>query len=51
MDSVVHGVERVGRDFHFHLLIYLFWPLYRACRILLSLPGIKPVPPALRAQS
>ena len=45
------GSKRVRRDFHFHLLIYLFWPLCRACRILLLLPGIKPVPPALRTQS
>ena len=34
----------------FYLFIYL-WPRHAACGILVPWPGIKPVPPALEAQS
>lgn len=35
----------------FHFVVCLFWPLCMACGILFPSPKIKPIPPALEAQS
>ena len=31
--------------------LFLFWPHYAACKILVPQPGIEPTPPAVEAQS
>ena len=49
------GLQRVGHDWatslYFKSSYYYFWPHHTAYGILVSWPGIKPVPPALEAQS
>ena len=37
--------------FNFFFLIFIFWLCHVACVILVTQPGIKPVPPALEAWS
>ena len=37
--------------FYFFFLIFIFWLCHVACGILVTQPGIKPVPPALEAWS
>ena len=33
------------------LFLFFFWPCHAACKILVSQPGIEPMPPAVEAQS
>ena len=42
---------KIVRLFFFFSFFFLFWPQQEACRILAPQPGIKPVPPAVEAQS
>ena len=33
------------------LFLFLFWPCHTTCGVLVSQPGIEPMPPAVEAQS
>ena len=37
--------------FYYSFYLFIFWPCYTACGILVLQAGIEPVPPAVEAQS